>query len=161
MPFTCITCGITYANKSSSTRHQKMHDGTVFKCEICSKTYLRRDYLVKHAQNVHKFKKYGKSFNEAMGITDLMMGEALTDALSSPPPPPPPPPTPTSPSYISLAPPVATTSTLTTDVDTIAIPAPAPRKRLNVNTAVNIMRKKKSYGIDEHDVRVSRNRLVF
>ncbi|XP_025407427.1 PR domain zinc finger protein 15-like [Sipha flava] len=54
MSFKCVSFDKTYASKSSLTRHQKTHDGAVFKCEVCSKIYQRRDYLVKHVQIVHR-----------------------------------------------------------------------------------------------------------
>ena len=48
--YTCNICGSKIRHLETFRRHKNQHLGLVFRCEICEKSFTRRDYLTKHQQ---------------------------------------------------------------------------------------------------------------
>lgn len=55
-PFTCYKCGKRYTWTDSLTRHLREGCGKLprHKCTLCGRKFKRRDYLLRHENNVHK-----------------------------------------------------------------------------------------------------------
>ena len=52
--FMCSICGLTSSFKSSMRRHINNHSkARPYKCEVCQKSFKRKDYLKQHAQFCH------------------------------------------------------------------------------------------------------------
>ena len=49
--YVCNICGSQIRHLRTFKRHKFKHEGVVFQCEICEKTFTRRDYLQKHSQS--------------------------------------------------------------------------------------------------------------
>ncbi|CAD1476574.1 unnamed protein product, partial [Heterotrigona itama] len=58
-PFTCYKCGKRYTWTDSLTRHLREGCGKLprHKCTLCGRKFKRRDYLLRHENNVHKAEK--------------------------------------------------------------------------------------------------------
>ena len=48
--YTCNICGSMIRHLGTFKRHKNRHKGLVFRCDICEKSFTRRDYLIKHQQ---------------------------------------------------------------------------------------------------------------
>lgn len=56
--YECDTCGFLCSSPFNLDTHKKKHLGDKpFKCELCEKTFVRRDFLDNHMEQVHKNKK--------------------------------------------------------------------------------------------------------
>ncbi|KAM0727086.1 Zinc finger protein 746 [Formica fusca] len=55
-PFTCYKCGKRYTWTDSLTRHLREGCGVLPKhnCTLCGRKFRRKDYLLRHENNVHK-----------------------------------------------------------------------------------------------------------
>ncbi|XP_076237936.1 uncharacterized protein LOC143181439 [Calliopsis andreniformis] len=55
-PFTCYKCGRRYTWTDSLTRHLREGCGELPRhmCTLCGRKFKRRDYLLRHENNVHK-----------------------------------------------------------------------------------------------------------
>ena len=51
-PYTCEKCMITFAQKKHVTKHEKEHTEKRHKCELCQRTFNKRDTLISHT-NIH------------------------------------------------------------------------------------------------------------
>lgn len=47
--FKCKHCENTYKHRGSLTNHMRSHEDPKHQCEVCSKRFLRKAYLLKHA----------------------------------------------------------------------------------------------------------------
>ncbi|ORY49056.1 hypothetical protein BCR33DRAFT_650579, partial [Rhizoclosmatium globosum] len=48
-PFACEVCGLAFGRTKDLQRHASVHDMTnKFACDRCSKTYKRKDGLLRH-----------------------------------------------------------------------------------------------------------------
>ena len=54
--FKCTKCIKSYKHQNALTAHQRMHDGTVFACELCEKRFYQKSTLEEH-RIAHTFAK--------------------------------------------------------------------------------------------------------
>ena len=57
--FPCKLCSRVFTYKKSKARHMKRHLGEFFTCDVCKKTFCRKDVLMRHQHNVHGVKMEG------------------------------------------------------------------------------------------------------
>ena len=57
--YTCNICGTMVRHLSSFKRHKELHNGVVFRCQMCGKVFSRRDNMQKHQRACGNFNSEG------------------------------------------------------------------------------------------------------
>ncbi|EGT37767.1 hypothetical protein CAEBREN_26152 [Caenorhabditis brenneri] len=54
--FKCRECDVTFSRKSNLYRHESGHNGKIYPCKVCGRSFTRYDILVTHQKRMHKKK---------------------------------------------------------------------------------------------------------
>ncbi|VEN42218.1 unnamed protein product [Callosobruchus maculatus] len=52
--YTCPICGVELSYRETYLKHVRLHEGPRFVCDICNKSYKRKDILLEHKRMVHE-----------------------------------------------------------------------------------------------------------
>lgn len=52
--FKCSACGYETGDSSNFSRHKLIHKNPQYNCEVCGKSFCRREHMKRHMRNLHK-----------------------------------------------------------------------------------------------------------